>query len=241
MFHKVVRQHVQGVVQPSDCKFTGESSSEKIHKSVKFWQNYGHKFVASLFGPSCKRFYYAIVKFIRISFFRHFKCLSLFLFFAFSANLLVGRQEGHLACKKTEWWGAGVVICLERCADLHMVQLMPLPLTISCSSKVQIGFVPFWYRLTRVVPGKEPLNGRVCVCVRVFKCLSPVCFRLRHALSFQCSFSCCLLLPHGRWRDGCDAVSSSIHCFATTPTPEITTFNLRIYPLRVSEWVRGFV
>jgi len=33
---------------------------------------------------------------------------------AFSAlTLLVGRQEGHLACKKTERWGAGVVVCLE--------------------------------------------------------------------------------------------------------------------------------
>ena len=32
---------------------------------------------------------------------------------AFSAlTLLVGRQEGHPACKKTEWWGAGMVICL---------------------------------------------------------------------------------------------------------------------------------
>jgi len=52
---------------------------------------------------------------------------------AFSAlTLLVGRQEGHLACKKTEYWGAGVVICLERGADLLMAQLMPLPLTISC-------------------------------------------------------------------------------------------------------------
>jgi len=51
----------------------------------------------------------------------------------FSAlTLLVGRQEGHLACKKTEWWDAGVVICLERGADLHMSQLMPLPLTVSC-------------------------------------------------------------------------------------------------------------
>jgi len=60
---------------------------------------------------------------------------------AFSAlTLLVGRQEGHPACKKTEWWGAGVVICLERCADLHVAQLMPLPLTVSCSSKIQIGF-----------------------------------------------------------------------------------------------------
>ena len=55
-------------------------------------------------------------------------------------TLLVGRQEGHPACKKTEWWGAGVVICLERGADLHTAQLMPLPLTVSCFSKIQIGF-----------------------------------------------------------------------------------------------------
>jgi len=46
--------------------------------------------------------------------------------------LLVGRQEGHPTCKKTEWWGAGMVISLERGADLHMAQLMPLPFTVSC-------------------------------------------------------------------------------------------------------------
>jgi len=28
-------------------------------------------------------------------------------------TLLVGWQEGHLAFKKTEWWGSGMVICLE--------------------------------------------------------------------------------------------------------------------------------
>jgi len=33
--------------------------------------------------------------------------------------------------EKTKWWGAGVVICLERGADLHMAQLMPLPPTVS--------------------------------------------------------------------------------------------------------------
>ena len=33
-----------------------------------------------------------------------------------------------------------MVICLEQGADLHMAQLMPLPLTVSCSSKIQIGF-----------------------------------------------------------------------------------------------------
>ena len=58
-------------------------------------------------------------------------------------TLLVGRQEGHPACKKTEWWGAGVVICLERRADLHMAQLMSLPLTVSCFSNKSIGeFAP---------------------------------------------------------------------------------------------------
>jgi len=56
-----------------------------------------------------------------------------------------------------------MVICLERGADLHMAQLIPLPLTVSCFSKIEIG-LPFWYRLTRVVPDKEPLC--VCVCVR---------------------------------------------------------------------------
>jgi len=56
---------------------------------------------------------------------------------------------------KTEWWGAGVVICLERGADLHMAQLMSLPLTVSCFSKSQIG-LPFWYRLTRIVLDKGP-------------------------------------------------------------------------------------
>ena len=61
--------------------------------------------------------------------------------YAFSAlTLLVGRQEGHPACKKTEWWGDGVVVCLERCAGLHMAHLMPKPLTVSCFSKIQICF-----------------------------------------------------------------------------------------------------
>jgi len=55
-----------------------------------------------------------------------------------------------------------MVICLERDVDLHMAQLMPLPLTVSCFSKIQIG-LPFWSRLIRVVPEKGLLNGCVCV------------------------------------------------------------------------------
>jgi len=83
---------------------------------------------------------------------------------AFSAlTLLVGRQEGHSACKN-EWWVTGMVICLKRDADLHMAQLMPLPLTSLASVKSRFVLL-FWYRLTRVVLEKWPLNGCVCVCV----------------------------------------------------------------------------
>jgi len=49
-----------------------------------------------------------------------------------------------------------MVICLERGADLHIAQLMPLPLTDFCFSKIQIGF-------TFLVLDKVPLNGCVCV------------------------------------------------------------------------------
>jgi len=65
--------------------------------------------------------------------------------YAFSAlMLLVGWQEGHLVCKKTEWWDAGMVICLMRGTDLHMAQLMPLPLTVFCSSKSRL-VLPEWF------------------------------------------------------------------------------------------------
>jgi len=53
-----------------------------------------------------------------------------------------------------------VVICLERGAYLHMAQLMPLPLTVSCFSKIQTGFT-FLVPAHLVVPEKGPLN--MCV------------------------------------------------------------------------------
>jgi len=82
---------------------------------------------------------------------------------SFSAlTLLVGRQEGHPTCKKLEWWGTDMVICLERDAHLHMAQLMPSALTVSCFSKIQIGFI-FLVPAVPCSPGKGPLN--VCVCV----------------------------------------------------------------------------
>ena len=57
-----------------------------------------------------------------------------------------------------------MVVCLERGADLRMIQLMPLPLTVFCFSKIQIGFT-FLVRLIRVVPDKGPLNGCLCMCL----------------------------------------------------------------------------
>ena len=91
----------------------------------------------------------------------HYLPTGYYPFSAFSAlTLLVGRQEGHPACKKTEWWGAGMVICLERGVDLHTVQLMPLPLTVSYFSKIQTGFT----FLVPAHPGSPGLRAvkRVC-------------------------------------------------------------------------------
>jgi len=74
--------------------------------------------------------------------------------------LLVERQEGHPACKKIEWWGAGVVICLERGADLHGPSGCHCHSLSLASVKSRLDFL-FWYRLTRIVPDKGPINGSV--------------------------------------------------------------------------------
>jgi len=69
---------------------------------------------------------------------------------------------------KNEWWGAGVVICLERGADLHMAQLMLLPLTVSFFSEIQIGFT-FLVPAHPGSPGKRAVKW-VCVCVLCKEC-----------------------------------------------------------------------
>jgi len=60
-----------------------------------------------------------------------------------------------------------MVICLERGADLHMAQLMPLPRTVSCFSKMQIGFT----FLVPVHPGSLGQRAIKQVCVCVCNCL----------------------------------------------------------------------
>jgi len=77
--------------------------------------------------------------------------------------LLVGQQEGHPACKKLSGGVLAWLSCLELSAELHMAQRMPLPLTVSCFSRIQIGFtilVPAHLGS----PGKRAIK-RLCVCV----------------------------------------------------------------------------
>ena len=97
-------------------------------------------------------------------------CLrSLLAFFSsFSAlTLLVGWQEGHPACKKLSggvlvWlsvWSE-VQTCIQpSCCHCHSLSLAPVKSRL---------VLPFWYRLTWVVPEKGPLNGCVCVCVAFY-------------------------------------------------------------------------
>jgi len=62
-----------------------------------------------------------------------------------------------------------MVICVEQGADLHMAQLTPLPLTVSCSSKIQMGFT-FLVPAHPGSPGQRAVK-RVCVCVCVNLCI----------------------------------------------------------------------
>jgi len=72
-----------------------------------------------------------------------------------------------------------MVICLERGADLHMAQLVPLPLIVFCSSKIQIGF-PFLVPAHPGSPGERSVK-RVCVCV----VLCSFCYEM---LAFCCFY-----------------------------------------------------
>jgi len=65
---------------------------------------------------------------------------------SFSALMLLVRQQGGNRPVKTEWWDAGMVMCLGQGAGLHMAQLMPLPLTNSGSCKSRL-VLPSWFYL----------------------------------------------------------------------------------------------
>jgi len=67
-----------------------------------------------------------------------------------------------------------MVICLKRGADWHMAQLMPLPHTVSCFSKIQISFT-FLVPAHLGSPRKRAVK-RVCVRVHLFFCVYLTCF-----------------------------------------------------------------
>jgi len=84
-----------------------------------------------------------------------------------------------------------MVICLERNAELHMAQLIPLPLTVSCFCKIRIGFT-FPVPAQADSPGQRAVK-RVCVCVFVFQ--KPFfCVEMTGKTYDTCCTICALLL-----------------------------------------------
>jgi len=87
----------------------------------------------------------------------------------------LGGRKGNRPVKN--WvWCAGVVICLERCADLHIWPSWCHCHSLSLASVKSRLVLPFWYRLTWVVPDKRPLNG--CVHTHTHNHLTALCLGL---------------------------------------------------------------
>ena len=107
----------------------------------------------------------------------------------------LGGRKGIRPVKKLEWWGAGVVICLERHADLHIAQLMPLPPTVSGFSIIQIGFT-FLVPAHPDSPGKRAVK-RVCVCVKLAN--SPLLSEHKHTVLYRIILSLLWCWLAGQW------------------------------------------
>ena len=73
-------------------------------------------------------------------------------------------SERSSGLQKTEWWGAGVVICLERDADLCMAQLIPLLPTVACFIEIQI-FLQISFTFLVLAHLGSPRKGGVKSCV----------------------------------------------------------------------------
>jgi len=113
-----------------------------------------------------------------------------------------------------------MVICLERGADLHMAQLMPLPLTDTCFSKVQTGFT-FLVPAHPGSPGQRAVKW-VCVCVCVCILKAVVVFKSRKSC-----ITCSAVQQHSRgsWIHPSTHCRTSVHpasvrCVETSQTSE---------------------
>ena len=83
-------------------------------------------------------------------------------------TLLFGRQEGHPVCKKLSCGVPAWLSVWSEVQNLHMARLMPLPLTVSCFSKIQIGF----YRAMLCIRGTSHGPVSVRLSLRLSVCLS---------------------------------------------------------------------
>ena len=152
---------LRNIIHCSANKSTSLSFTRKQTETTHNWPLHFHLTFINLFWLTV--WLTAVIALIqwrcRIS--SYFPCSN----YSFSAlTLLVGWQEGHPACKK---W---VVGCwrgyLGWGADLHMSQQMPLPLTISCSSKSRLVLPSLFLPFTRVVPNEFQKSSKwLCVCV----------------------------------------------------------------------------
>ena len=114
--------------------------------------------------------------------------------------LLVGRQEGHLACKKLS---SGVLAWLSVWSE---VQTCLRPSWCHCHSlslaSVKSRLVlPFWYWLTRVVPDRGPLNRCMYVCVVTERCVG----YCRSGFKWKRGIHICLCASSVRPSAGCGA------------------------------------
>ena len=120
----------------------------------------------------------------------HFLCFSVL-------TLLVGRQEGHPACKKLS---GGVLAWLSVWSEM---QTCIWPSWYHChllylaSVKSRL-VLPFWYWLTWVVPDKWPLNRYVCVCVCFCSVLQQQCLH-HYSYIMVCDVICRAAVGQGRW------------------------------------------
>jgi len=131
----------------------------------------------------------------------------------------LGDRKGIRPAKKTELWGAGVAICLERGADLHMAQLMPLPLTVSCFSKIQICFA----FLVPAHPGSPGWMAAERVCVRRWREMRVSCrfFCLSRATLTATTYCCC-------------------HCTISTTSSNTRSVAITAQPWRYMDWLTVF-
>ena len=128
-----------------------------------------------------------------------------------------------------------MVICLEHSADLHKAQLMPMPHTVSCFSKIQIGFT-FLVPAHLGSPGKRAVK-RVCVlCVVKFLWFFSnfACYKCTHCIQCELTHHTNCLFHHSGSQPSVDTHfqslhrSSATHCRLTSNHPRLCPSSVNV-------------